>query len=556
MQLKCSNSWCEELFSYDSEEEKFRARFGVEAPPAQCSVCRHRSRAIFKAATSFYRRSSDLSGKSIISIYHDSQPFPVYSIEEWWSDLWDATAYGRSWNSATDFFSQFAELSALVPRMANYNRNCENSEYSSYAGSSRNVYYSNVCFRSEDVLYSDTITGSCERVLDSLACFRSSDLCECILCRNVHSCAFLMRATDCRDCYFSYDLKGCRDCLFCSNLRNKQYYIRNQAVSRTEFNLVRATVLNGSRFRNSENLAEWESIISSAAHQHLELNSCEECEGDELHSCNRCQNCYFCSNTQGARNCIELAPSEKNLDSLDVTVAGVGELLFNSSILGGGNYFLRMCVNCRESLNLTYCIDCFSCKDCFGCIGLRNRQFCFLNKQYSPSDYTAIITEAVTRMKADGVWGDFFPRNLSPFAYNESAAQQLFPLEEKAAEEQGFCWRPSQESSPVEGIQVSEWPDLVSEISKDLLVQPMICSTSAKPFRIISQELELRRNLGVGPPVEHPEIRIAKRRGRLNPFSIRSGQCASCGATFRTAYRKSYDGRIMCTVCYQQTLVN
>ena len=37
-------------------------------------------------------------------------------------------------------------------------------------------------------------------------------------------------------------------------------------------------------------------------------------------------------------------------------------------------------------------------------------------------------------------YGHFFPNEISPFAYNETVAQEYFPLSKEEAEEQGFDW--------------------------------------------------------------------------------------------------------------------
>ena len=38
-------------------------------------------------------------------------------------------------------------------------------------------------------------------------------------------------------------------------------------------------------------------------------------------------------------------------------------------------------------------------------------------------------------MKSTGEWGEFFPHELSPFGYNETVAQEYFPLNEAQAKD-------------------------------------------------------------------------------------------------------------------------
>src|SRR3989338_2775438 len=43
--------------------------------------------------------------------------------------------------------------------------------------------------------------------------------------------------------------------------------------------------------------------------------------------------------------------------------------------------------DCHGSSGLIYCYDCQNCKDCIGSAGLRDKQYCIFNKQYSKEDY-------------------------------------------------------------------------------------------------------------------------------------------------------------------------
>jgi hypothetical protein len=43
-------------------------------------------------------------------------------------------------------------------------------------------------------------------------------------------------------------------------------------------------------------------------------------------------------------------------------------------------------------------------------------------------------------MQKTGEWGQYFPASLSPFAYNESVAQDYFPLTAEVARQEGYTW--------------------------------------------------------------------------------------------------------------------
>lgn len=75
-----------------------------------------------------------------------------------------------------------------------------------------------------------------------------------------------------------------------------------------------------------------------------------------------------------------------------------------------------------------YNVYCFSNQDTFGCIGLRNKQYCILNKQYTKEQYEVLVPKIIEHMKKTNEWGEFFPSSISPFGYNETVAQEYFPI--------------------------------------------------------------------------------------------------------------------------------
>jgi len=54
-----------------------------------------------------------------------------------------------------------------------------------------------------------------------------------------------------------------------------------------------------------------------------------------------------------------------------------------------------------ESTNAYYCINCHACQDIFACIGLRNKQYCILNKQYTKEEYEKLVPQIIEKMIAD-----------------------------------------------------------------------------------------------------------------------------------------------------------
>ena len=71
---------------------------------------------------------------------------------------------------------------------------------------------------------------------------------------------------------------------------------------------------------------------------------------------------------------------------------------------------------------------CDHCQDCFACVGLKNKQYCILNKQYAKTEYEELVPKIITKMIADGERTTFDPALYCSYAYNETVAQEYFPL--------------------------------------------------------------------------------------------------------------------------------
>jgi hypothetical protein len=84
-----------------------------------------------------------------------------------------------------------------------------------------------------------------------------------------------------------------------------------------------------------------------------------------------------------------------------------------------------------------------NCSNLFGCSGLKSASYCILNKQYTKAEYEILVPKIIEHMmkisspsdegdahRAGGVmeWGEFFPSSMSPFGYNETVAQEYYPM--------------------------------------------------------------------------------------------------------------------------------
>jgi hypothetical protein len=542
------NAWCKKTFPVFPEDEEFVKKFDCPLP-SMCVACRHQRRAMFTPILVFHRRTSALSGKPILAMYSPSCKSPIYSIEEWWSDAWDAVSYGRPYNPSESFLAQFGALLDEVPRMSNHNEKSENCDFSFGAYNSRNCYYCRTIARSEDVFYSDFITGKNESIVDCYRCQFSQYLVECLLCIKCYASSHLLRCSNVRDSHFCIDCQSCSDCLFCHNLRNKSCHINNQPLDKETYLKMKREIMDGCYSTFEKNLERFGEVYASTLWKDQQNVNCENCIGDGLFNCADCFQCFNCFNTVKSRYCWELTPSETTSHSMDLTRGGIGELLYNCAGLGGKNYFARMCANCRHSSFITYCTHCITCKDCFGCAGLRNKQYCVLNKQYTKEEYERLTSEIIEDMRSEGIWGDFFAPENSAFAYNNSMASIYFPLSKQEILKRGWRWEDIAEPQ-LSGEEATAIPDSIDEIPDSFISSIITCPVSRKRFKLQKRELEIYRMLHLPCPRLHPDIRIQQRRQMINPYLLHQRKCSSCGKAIESTFSPDRTETVLCEGCY------
>jgi hypothetical protein len=86
---------------------------------------------------------------------------------------------------------------------------------------------------------------------------------------------------------------------------------------------------------------------------------------------------------------------------------------------------------------------------------------------------------------------------MSPFGYNETLAQQYFPLTQQQAEYMSYNWYKEETSSPsssnVHSVPNTELSKNIDEVSDDIVNKIIVCEETSKPFRILKQELQFYR---------------------------------------------------------------
>ena len=153
-----------------------------------------------------------------------------------------------------------------------------------------------------------------------------------------------------------------------------------------------------------------------------------------------------------------------------------------------------MCRRCRD---IYYSYECSSCQDCFGCVGLKNKQYCIFNTQYTKETYEQEVLIIIAHMEKTKEWGEFFHPSLSMFGYNETLAQDYFPLQKSATLALSYQWSDYTLAAPQvdKCYNASELPNTITDVSDDILMTAILCEETGKPFRIITPELAFYRTM-------------------------------------------------------------
>ena len=229
-------------------------------------------------------------------------------------------------------------------------------------------------------------------------------------------------------------------------------------------------------------------------------------------------------------------------------------LAYNCAYIGAGSQNLIGCyytaLNASNVISSIFCMT--GVNNLFGCTAIKKNSHCILNKKYSESEYSELVHKIVECMRTDGEWGDFFPPEISAFGYNETVAQDYYPLPREEVLKRGWKGR-DQVDEPLNVtrvIEASQLPDSIDDIPDDILNWAIRCEKTRKPFRLQKAELELYRRLRVPVPRWHFEVRHAARRALRNPRKLWKRNCANCQKPITTSYSPERPEKVVCESCY------
>jgi len=591
---QCQN--CKNQFTIDPEDFVFFEKIQVPAP-TWCWRCRAMRRMSFRNMTHLYARTCAATGKKIYTGMPPEAPMPVYDFQYWISDAWDPMEYGREYDFSQPFFEQIKELYAAVPWAMMWAEGRINSDYSMSAWV-KNCY---LCFDSgfsEDSAYSVSLQRSkqCFDVINT----KFSELCSnSINISHSFKTFFSRNCVSCNEVWFSQDCVGCSNCFGCTGLRNKNYYIFNEPFTKEAYHekLAGMGLDSWTGIKNARQEAETLWLKYPVKFQHSV--QAQGSTGDYLFNVSRLRNCFFSDGTQDCAHSQSIIYSPIK-DCMDVTSSGEAIELCYEAVASGLNMAKTFfSFDIVTATNAQYAINCRNVNNVFGCVGLRKKEYCIFNKQYSKEEYHALVSKIIKHMHdmpytdTNGRiygYGEFFPPEMSPFGYNTTQGQEYFPLTEEDARTQGFPWKASETKHYSTTRSSQSLPDSINETGDEILNEVINClhaedndhpwdceSNCATAFKITAQELAFYRQMQLPLPRACFHCRHFERVAWRNKPALyqRTCQCEGaqssneayqnqtvhnhgtnpCPNEFETSYAPDQAEIIYCESCYQNEVI-
>src|SRR3989344_440010 len=425
---------------------------------------------------------------------------------------------------------------------------------------------------------------------------------------NYHS-IFLIRSRNWVDCGFLFNSSNCQNCFLSTNLKNGNYVFQNMQYDKETY-LKKINELNLGSFRVIDKIREefLDSVKSRAIHKFANIVKSTNSTGDNILNSKNVKDSFEVYGAEDVRYCCRVLEGAK--DGYDCYGFGINELVYEGIANGFNNYRVSFNLFVDFSNEVHYSTFCTKSSSLFACVGLRNKSYCILNKQYTKEEYEKLVPRIIEHMNQMPYtdqkgrvykYGEFFPPELSPFSYNETIAQEYFPLTKEEAIEKGYSWKDPEPRNYQITLKTEDIPDHIKDVKDSILNEIIECahSTSSgqahaqfdplghsvskcneqctEAFRIIPSELDFLRKQNIPLPRLCPNCRHYQRIKQRNPLKLWHRKCQCVGAKsenqiyantiahehsdnpcpneFETSYAPERSEIVYCEECYLKEVV-
>lgn len=561
---------CKAEFIIEPDDFGFYEKIGVPAPTF-CPDCRRQRRMTWRNEHHFYPRQCAKCSKNILSVYSSDKPRIIYCPKCWWSDGWNAKDYALDIDWDTDFFVQYKQLLEKVPALAIYNDNdivSKNCEYTNYFARGKDCYLTTNCWKVENVMYSLCILEARD-IMDSGFLYDGGEqLYHALYSMKSSRSRYIYNSVELVDCAFCFDCRGCTSCFMSANLRNKSYCFKNKQYSKEEYQAILKKYQLDTHSGMERAKKEFREFMFTQLHRDVYMNNSVNCTGQYLYNCKNAKDCYVAVRVEDSRY-FERGDTVK--DSYDCLTGGEQELCYESINPDhcNGAFFTNYC---HTDNDIWYSDSCQSSENIFGCVSLKSASYSIFNKQYDKEEYKKLKSKLIEQMKKAGQWGEFFPSNLSPFCYNETMAQDAFPLTKNGVSAKGLTWQ--DKFAKTEGKEtITEIPESINDVDNQIVKEVLVCNTCKRNYKIIERELQFYKVNQIPIPRQCFYCRLAKLYEEMGPMHLWTRQCmcdyktykntaihghhkeGRCPNEFETSYSPDRPEIVYCEKCYQAEII-
>jgi hypothetical protein len=354
-----------------------------------------------------------------------------------------------------------------------------------------------------------------------------------------------------------------------SNLRNKEYYIRNKQYSKEEYFKEIEKLNLGSRKMQELLIREFDFICKKAIYRYANIIKSVSSSGNNLSNNKNCKYCFEVYNSENLKYCYRCINNMK--DSMDVSFSATSEMLYEYTTGSLNDYNVRFSYSAMDNVRNADCIEsCISCTNLFGCISMKNKENAILNKIYPKDEYKKLREKVIKHMNELPYidqknriykYGEFFPMEISPFAYNETCAQDFFPLTKEQAKEGGYRWREPEAKNyniTIKGINIV---DDIKDVNEEILNEVLGCIHDGKcnhqcllAFRLTQSELQFYKKHNIPIPDKCSNCRYYAKFSQILLPRLWHRKCMkkNCSNEFETPYSPDRPEIVDCEKCYQQ----
>lgn len=372
----------------------------------------------------------------------------------------------------------------------------------------------------------------CREMKNSTDCFSSvrlSDSCECTFCFDSNQLLYSSSSFNCTNSAFIESCSNCSHCLFCSFLNDKEYYIFNAPVSREEYEKTLAELRLDSPVRLEAAKERFASFLLSQPLPSEVIFESEQCSGQYVYKSKSISNGFLSDYIKDSSLIFGLSHASSIFSS--VICGPMAKDTYHGILLGTEVSECLSSFASRGSIHyVEYSIACEESHHLLACVGLRGKEYCIFNKQYSPEAFFIKREEIISILKSEGLWGKPLSSSFSRIPYNASLAGVLLPLGKIQAQLLGYMWDEKRDEIRA-SFQGSLNPRL--EPTRD---NERICEINGTPFIIDENEKEVYQSLGIALPERSPQQRFKERLESCRLGPLRAFNCPITHQISKTWY--------------------